>query len=298
MKTTRVPVFNLIVFLIFLPCVFSSVTAQERDISDEDINLAVYREILADDAVDSHLLEITTTDGVVTLSGTVGHILARDRAVSIAQSVRGVKDALFYDPRISPSKVKVDVEKGTAVLSGKVDHLRAKRLAEQAAENTVGVNWVKNYIRVMPDVLRSDAEVAEDVREALREDPAINRFELSVMVNNNKVYLYGFVDSPFEKKQAEMTAERVDGVADVKNNLRLEYVWERKMDWQIEWDITKQISWNPYFEDDTIKVAVLNGVAELTGRVDSWFEYSEATQEAFEGGAREVVNKLKVENKT
>jgi osmotically-inducible protein OsmY len=41
-------------------------------------------------------------------------------------------------------------------------------------------------------------------------------------------------------------------------------------------------------------VSVLEGIALLTGAVDSWGEYRAAQENAFEGGVISVVNKLKV----
>jgi len=41
-------------------------------------------------------------------------------------------------------------------------------------------------------------------------------------------------------------------------------------------------------------VKVENGVATLTGTVDSWSEYRAATENAYEGGASSVKNELKI----
>jgi osmotically-inducible protein OsmY len=68
----------------------------------------------------------------------------------------------------------------------------------------------------------------------------------------------------------------------------------RKDDWRIEEDIRDQFLWTPYVDGEQIAVAVNDGVATLTGTVDSWFEYRAAAQNAYEGGARKVVNKLRV----
>lgn len=465
---------NLIALAVILLLACPLSWSQEAEISDEDINMAIFTKILSDEAVSSHLLNINTEDGIVTLSGSVDHILARDRAISIAQSIKGVrsvidkmevkaagrsdaqlrkevkealasdpatdsyklgvqvhegivtlsgtvdshaernlctqvaksvmgvkgirnvieveykrvrsdheikadiegrlnsdvridnglitvdvddgnvslkgtvgslkekfltefdawvagvksvdtdglkiewwardrlqvkemrkpsdewieeaiKDAFFYDPRVMSFKLEVSVQDGVATLMGEVDNLKAKRAAEKDAENTVGVNWVRNYIRVSPGDLRSEPEIAEDVRNALKKDPYVNRFDVSALVINNKVYLYGYVDSNFEKYQAENVASAINGVVDVKNNIKVEDLWEGKSDRQIKWNIENRLFWSPYFEDNKIEVEVSNGVAQLTGKVDTWFEYTEAAQKALEGGAREVINKLEVE---
>ena len=47
-------------------------------------------------------------------------------------------------------------------------------------------------------------------------------------------------------------------------------------------------------DGDDIVVTVEDGKATLTGNVDSWSEYSAATENAYEGGATWVDNELDV----
>ena len=44
------------------------------------------------------------------------------------------------------------------------------------------------------------------VEDALARDPYVERYEITVSALNGKVYLYGTVDSQFEKSQAEDVA--------------------------------------------------------------------------------------------
>ena len=66
----------------------------QQDIQDIDITVAVTNELQRDPAISSHLIDIQTNDGVVTLSGSVDNILSRDMAVRITESIKGVRSVI------------------------------------------------------------------------------------------------------------------------------------------------------------------------------------------------------------
>jgi osmotically-inducible protein OsmY len=233
-----------------------------------------------------------------------------------------VEDALLYDPRVRSFNVDVDVDGGVVTLSGKVDNLKAKRAAAQDARNTLGVWGVKNHLAVRPDI-PDDATLAKRVREALLRDPYVSRYEVVVSAKDGKVILEGDVDSYFEKARADDAAARVEGVVAVDNNLDVgdeyevltydpfldedwylfDYDWytypddyvTTLSDWEIEQRIEDEIFWSPYVDDDEVTVEVDNGVATLTGQVETWTERHAATQNAYQGGAVLVDNDITVE---
>ncbi|PPT08709.1 hypothetical protein CKA32_000548 [Geitlerinema sp. FC II] len=65
-----------------------------------------------------------------------------------------------------------------------------------------------------------------------------------------------------------------------------------KSDVELAEDIERQMRWSPIVESRNIEVSVNNGVAMLTGKVDSPFESMKATEEAYEAGAIDVTNEL------
>jgi osmotically-inducible protein OsmY len=213
---------------------------------------------------------------------------------------QAINDAFLYDPRVWHFQIDVDVNNGSVTLTGTVNNLKAKKAAEENAQNTVGVWQVKNHIRVRPKDDWKDSEISENVRESLSLDPYIDRYDVIVSAYNGKVYLYGVVDTYFERYRAEDIASRVKGVVEVQNNLQVDYTpslstetW--KPDWQIEEDIRSELFWSPFVDSDEVIVNVEDGVATLTGTVDTWSERQDATENAFEGGAVRVVNNLDVE---
>jgi len=229
-----------------------------------------------------------------------------------------VKDALMYDPRVFSFNVKPEVSKGVVTLRGSVDNLKAKNSAAQDARNTVGVLTVINRIKVRPKSPGTDDKIKGKVQRALARDPYVERYEISVISINGIVDLYGVVDSYFEKIQAGDVASRVKGVVAVDNNLTVDngyasyyhspyvddwyvydYDWYHhvplhtdKSDAKIKEDIEDELFWSPFVDSDNVSVSVENGVAMLTGNVNSSSEYFAATENAYEGGASFVENHL------
>ncbi|MCF7874819.1 MAG: BON domain-containing protein [Candidatus Omnitrophica bacterium] len=231
-----------------------------------------------------------------------------------------VEDALFYDPRVIVANVDVSVDKGIATLTGKVESLKAKRSATQTAKNTVGVWRVKNQLQVRPST-PTDAKIEARVETGLETNPYLEDDKVEVKVNNGKATLTGLVDWYFEKAEAEDTASQVYGVTSVNNNIAVEnntyiqihdpyvddfaiyeYKWYTHPDtittlndWEIAEEIRSELWWSPFVDRDEINVSVEDGVATLTGEVDSWGEWGAAQENAYEGGAVYVKNRLNID---
>jgi hypothetical protein len=68
---------------------------------------------------------------------------------------------------------------------------------------------------------RSDSRIREDVADRLTDATDIDASEMEVMVSNGEVTLSGTVRSRYEKRRSEDVSERIAGVRDVHNNLRV-----------------------------------------------------------------------------
>ena len=302
---------------------------------DSEIKPEIERTLRSDVWVDSAFIDVKVKDGAVTLSGSVGSAAEKSQAfehawVAGVKSVdstklevkwwlrdemrrgeeyvtktdkeieKAVKDAFFYDPRVFSFNPSVYVDNGVVTLTGIVGNLRAKKAAEQDARNTLGVWRVKNYLKVRPRTLKKDDQLAKDVRLALSLDPIVEKHQVNVSVLNGKVYLYGWVDSSYERIQAESVASRIKGVVEVDNGLQVaSRRWSRetqKSDWEIRQDIRDELWWSPYVDSDKVTVTVKDGIVTLTGTVDSWREWWAASDKAYDGGATRVHNYLKVKH--
>jgi osmotically-inducible protein OsmY len=280
--------------------------------------------------VDDGLVTVMVEDGRAVLSGAVGSALERARAIgqawvpgieevdasglevewwardemrrdkyalkSDAQIRQAVKDALLFDPRVLSFNPDVKVDNGVVTLSGVVDNLEARRAAERDARNTVGVALVRNHLRVRPTSALSDEEITQRVQRAFHRDPVVDRFEVGVATFDREVSLSGAVDSWLERRHVEDVAARVPGVVEVQNNLRVRSDAGIIADRILEEQIEDELFWSPFVDSDEINVAVDNGVATLTGTVDSWADYNWAAENAREGGAVSVRNNVKVRN--
>jgi osmotically-inducible protein OsmY len=214
------------------------------------------------------------------------------------------------------------VERGVVSLRGTVPSISARRAAAADARNTIGVSSVRDRMRVRPDDNRTDAAVADAVRNALTRDPAIERHDVAVSVRRGTAYLYGTVDNYYEKAIVDDLVARVSGVTDVKNSLGVRseswvgynpflgdpylygfdwYDYTPRHTWmsdeQIADEIRSQLWWSPFVDQDEVNVKVNDGVATLTGMVDSWSEFRAAAENAYEGGAVWVDNNLLIESR-
>lgn len=68
---------------------------------------------------------------------------------------------------------------------------------------------------------RSDDRIREDVCDCLTDDPMLDAGEIEVQVKNGEVTLSGTVSDRLAKRHAEDMIERVSGVKDVQNNIKV-----------------------------------------------------------------------------
>jgi osmotically-inducible protein OsmY len=238
-----------------------------------------------------------------------------------AEIRRAVNNAFFYDARVNSFNPKVRVDNGIVTLSGTVSNLKAKRAAANDAKNVVGVSYVKNNLKVRPENIPSEEVLRDRVESALQRNADVERYQIDVDVWNSTVYLNGTVDSYFEKYKAQDVATTVRGVVDVVNNLKTysvegtnytypytnEYYpspyidpqryYDRDLtDEQIEENISDELWWSPFVNEYEVNVEVDRGIATLSGTVDSWDERDAAIENAREGGAKQVIDYLTIDN--
>ncbi len=207
---------------------------------------------------------------------------------------KAINLALQYDPRVSSFVLQVAVTKGQVVLRGTVDNLKAKMAAERDARQTVGVQGVQNLLKVRPSLEMSDDQIRNHIQNAMSQGSTLVQADLTITVNQGRVWLHGRVDSVYQKILTEDLISKVSGVVDIKNRLQVDAHWTWQPDWKIDRNILHELWWSPYVDSDHISVTVKEGRATLRGSVNSWAELRVAIQNAFEGGAKSVRNLLTV----
>lgn len=297
-------------------------------VTDADITFALERAMVFDAGVPSNDIDVVTNDGIVTLTGAVDNVLARERALRIAESVRGVRaivdrmtversrraddeirrdvtNALLYDPATDSYEITTRVSNGVVTLSGTVDSWQEKQLALDVAKGVRGVTQVIDAMNVTYATARTDAEIAAEVRRALMNDVWVDAAFIGTSVKDGAITLTGTVGSLAEKRRAISDAW-VRGVRDVnadalkvepwaKDAMRKDRPASSLSDAQIRDAVRDALLYDPRVLSFNPTVTVTNGVVTLTGVVDNVKARRAAAQDARNtAGVRRVRNYLKV----
>ena len=292
--------------------------------TDTDISNAVESELMNNATIPSYLIDVTTNEGIVSLTGTVNNILEKDRAVKIARTVKGVRavinnivvnapllgddilkqnvnDALLRDPATDSYEIMVDVNNGSVTLSGTVESWQKKQLSEFVVKGVLGVKEIKNEISVNNIINRPDLEIQNEIQKSLKNDVRIDNALVDVEVKNSKVLLSGIVGSASEKSLAYSQAW-TSGVKSVSFNELEVKEWARnknlrkdkyleKTDIEILNAVKDAFRHDPRVNSFNIDVSVLSGNITLTGKVDNL-----KAKRAAEQDANNVVGVMRVKN--
>jgi len=155
--------------------------------TDTGITTAVKSKFIADDTVKSAQLEVTTKDGVVTLTGNVDSEAAKNKAIELAKATTGVKNV--------------------------VDMISAREAS--------GAGDAPDPNRTVGEVI-TDAGITMSVKTQLLDDPLVKGLKIDVDTRDAIVYLTGSVGTDAEKEKAIQLAKDTKGVQDVKANLTLQ----------------------------------------------------------------------------
>jgi hyperosmotically inducible protein len=304
--------------------------------------------LLTTEGVSGTAIHVDTTDGRVTLHGSVATAPDKAKAAKAVGSIEGVREvrdlvqvvpanakkivevsdadlkvrvtsALAKDPALEGSSIRVEsVNSGVILLSGTArtlsDHLRAL----EDASRVDGAVRVESNVK-SPNEL-ADAEVwrtgsydpaesqgstASDLwitsaaKIRLLANSDIPALEINVDTNDGIVTLFGTVPSEKVKQAAAIEILQVGGVKDVRNELQIvaaknaARVAEKDVD--IKSAVEKRLGARDALEGSSIGVEVSDGVARLTGRVDSQVNRMTAlTITRGTSGVRAVLDDLKL----
>ena len=273
-----------------------------RPPSDGEITRAVSQQLSKDPGVDESAIHVTTTQGVVHLTGTVGDLLSKERAARVAENVRGVRSVsdrvgveleprkdtqvrnevhnmLLYNGTTDSFEITTSVEDGRVTLKGKVDSWAEKQLAERVAKGVRGVKQVDNQLQVHYGAERTDAEIQRDVESRLRWDALVNGELIDVKVDaDGRVRLSGQVGSPAERWRAHADAwvvgvRAVDTsgleVTPAAKDLVRDKRWVTKPDAEIAKALEDAAFYDPRVSAFKIDAEVSEGKATLRGTVSN-----------------------------
>jgi osmotically-inducible protein OsmY len=140
--------------------------------------------------------------------------------------------------------------------------------------------------------MKADDELRRDVEQALEWDPSVDERRIGVSVIEGIVTLSGDVGSYVEKWNAERTAERVQGVRGLANDLVVRTAAERS-DTDIAKAAADSLKWNVVVPDDRVNVRVEKGWVTLTGKV-TWDFQRRAAERAVRSlrGVRGITDEI------
>ncbi len=270
--------------------------------ADEAVRAALLRKLDLDEVVPPGSVDANVTEGIVELTGVVPNILARERAVRVAEGVSGVrsvsdrlevqpvvrpddkiakdvKKALHFDAATSSYNVDVAVNNQNVTLTGTLDSPVDRDLAGLVAMRVRGVKKLENRIKVVNDAKRSNTAIAEDVERRLRWDTLVDDSLIDVTADGGTVVLKGVVGSASEKRRAAYDSW-VSGVEEViSDDLHVERwardpdlrkgKYEETPDNEIADAIRFAATLDPRVESFHIGVHVDSGLVTLTGMVDN-----------------------------
>ncbi len=218
--------------------------------------------------------------------------------ISDPELSQAVRQAILSDPATDVALLKVRALRGVVELDGKVSTLREKETVEALARSVSGLKRLRSRLEVRPVKGRSDSATEEDIRSAFALDSRLRLRPIAVKVRQGRVSLKGEVGSLYDKWLAREIAEGVKGVQVVNESLDIPLgVTELRLrnDNTTRRSIESMLRTNPLLDfDDEVKVSVVNGIATLTGIVNSSAEKTTAARDALEGGAQVVQDRLRV----
>jgi osmotically-inducible protein OsmY len=242
---------------------------QQQPMSASDRRLAQQVEQQLQQQLPDANINVTASQGTITLQGSVPQQNQKQQAERIAQSVSGVRNIR--------NNITVGEYPPLGFVPGQED---------QAQQQETGISGDERCIQMLKQGLTD-----QNLRDTAQ--------DIYVTCHEGEMALYGYVKSEDEKDQLERVTRQIQGITEVDNNLIVrEEGWERKSDAEIQEDVESQLWWSPFVDSDNIEVSVQNGTVTLSGQVEDWDAEKAAIKNAFDGGAKRVRSQLQVQQET
>jgi osmotically-inducible protein OsmY len=211
---------------------------------------------------------------------------------------KDVMDEIKWNPQLREvsTQIGVSAKDGVVTLSGLVDTYSKKLEAEKTAQSVAGVKVVATDIEVKIGAfgIKTDTEIAEAVKNALRWNSAVNDDQIEVKVDNGWVYLDGKAEWEFERKSAQHSVENLVGVRGVINNISIKPKPINTK--EIKEKIVEAFHRSATVDSSTIRIETSGNKVTLHGKVRSWSEKKDAERVAWSAPAvLEVDNQIDID---
>lgn len=136
----------------------------------------------------------------------------------------------------------------------------------------------------------TDDNITDRVETEMLFQAEVPAYFIDVATDNGIVTLTGTTDNMLAKEEAEDVAMAIKGVEGVINRIEVDPAFHP--DDAIRKNIQEALLYNPATDSYEIDVTVNEGIASLHGEVGSWQEKNAAVENAYEGGADAVIDRL------
>jgi osmotically-inducible protein OsmY len=214
--------------------------------TDSQIQKDVILALEWDPSISHELIGVSTSSGVVTLSGDVPSYFEKVEAEKIAQRVGGVKavvekievrmsdlyvkddqeiaEAILnqfkWNYNVPNDKIKIRVENGWVELKGEVEWEYQREAAKSSIQDLIGVQGISNKITLKAKTVDASA-IKMRIETALKNEAKREASKIAVDVTGGTVTLTGDVHSFAELDKAKWAAWAVPGVSKVQNDLNV-----------------------------------------------------------------------------
>jgi osmotically-inducible protein OsmY len=148
--------------------------------------------------------------------------------------------------------------------------------------------------------MKSNAELQQDVQDAIKWQPLLNAAEIGVTAKDGIVSLTGVVDSYAKKTEAENAAKNVAGVTALVEKIEVKYPSTyNKTNAEIAAEVLTALKASWDVPKDKVKVKVEAGWITLTGEV-GWYYQKEAARDAIVSlmGVTGVTNNITIKSES
>ena len=148
--------------------------------------------------------------------------------------------------------------------------------------------------------MKSNAELQQDVQDAIKWQPLLNAAEIGVTAKDGVVSLTGVVDSYSKKTEAEDAAKNVAGVTALVEKIEVRYPSSySKTNAEIATEVLNALKARWDVPNDKVKVKVEGGWVTLTGEL-SWNFQKEAAKDAIASlmGVTGVTNNITIKSES
>lgn len=135
--------------------------------------------------------------------------------------VSAAKKSYVYRTYLRDDRIKIQSKDGAVTLTGEVSNRSHKSMAADTVENLPGVKSVDNQLEVKSANEHSDGWIEFKVKSALLYRRSVSGSKTSVSVKDGIVTLTGDASSQAQKDLTEEYAKDIEGVKQVKNELKV-----------------------------------------------------------------------------